>query len=148
MAGQEPLTELHYFGIPMAYLDLFPKGIPVVIRTVVGTSQFCILHPDVADLYVSRITDNLFVLYVYKDSAVSPEAIRDLEVMLMQEGQSKVPVVVVRNIEMDGAFGESSLQLEEMVAAQAQAASQEDMEAQSTQHAAALVEAEIEVEIG
>jgi len=92
--AQENVTELHLFGIPTAYFDLFPKGVPVIIRTVEATALLCILYPDVAHLALRRIADNEFQLILGEEAIVSEETITQMMVTLLHMGVAAVPITI------------------------------------------------------
>ncbi len=103
MAGAEPLTELHFFGIPTAYYDIFPKGVPVVIRSVPATAEFCFLYPNVSHLSLVRIGDSEFQLIVTPEARVTDVAVHDLSVLLVQMGVGTFPVSIVQVTESQAA---------------------------------------------
>ena len=92
--ANEDLTELHFFGIPTAYFDLFPKGEAVVIRTVLATALLCNLHASVADLALRRINESEFELLLLDDSLLSAETIQDLQTALVEAGTAFLPVTI------------------------------------------------------
>jgi len=92
--ANEDLTELHYFGIPTAYFDLFPKGQTVAIRTVYATSQFCISYPTVANLGLRRIAQSEFELLLEGEAFVPVNVIEELEVTLVASHAAQFPVTI------------------------------------------------------
>lgn len=98
------LTELHYFGIPTAFFDLFPKGVPVVIRTVPATAEFCFLYPSMADLALQRISRSEFLLWVSADALVTSESLSALELLLVLIGEAAFPVSIQQAISTQQAM--------------------------------------------
>lgn len=92
--ANEDLTELHYFGIPTAYLDIFPKGEAVIIRTVLATALLCNLSPTVADLALRRIASSEFELLLMNDTLLPLEMIQELEMTLVDSSVADLPITI------------------------------------------------------
>lgn len=146
--ANENLTELHFFGVPTAAFDLFPKGVPVVIRTVIGASLFCILHPDVANLSLLRIADNEFVLLTQHETRVTDDAIQDLALTLIQIEEAGFPVTIRQDTTALGAVSDVSSQVAQRGTAVVEQTASEVAPVTIGTGRTLFVQNEIEVDIG
>lgn len=147
--ANEDLTELHFFGIPTAFFEIFPKGLPVVIRTVVGTASFCFSHPIVADLPLRRISDNEFDLLLRADSFLDFVTLYDLAWTLMQMEEARFPITIHQVRESQSVLGVDGQPRVRVVSTTITAPYEtQDTTVRPTKATTSLVEQEFEVEIG
>ena len=147
--ANEDLTELHYFGIPTAFFDIFPKGQPVVIRTVVGTAVLCILHPTVADLALRRIANAEFELLLEDFVPLTVDVLEDIALTIAQLEQAKLPITIHQIVETHQEFvGYSITTKTQIQSTTVSGIDTRDTEAPNTKDSTVIVETDLEVDGG